>query len=142
MRSNIDIYPMSKIAIALGFVPKIESCSPNIESILFARYSFDNNHEIYNHLKMMGGSDSSSNLVICAPCKRGKTSVTDNMVEFVAKNSLFKIISGRHINNVRNDINSMYESVGVEYVFSDYTRKVLYKEDVLSMPQFTPEWEI
>lgn len=64
------------------------------------------------------------------------------MSDFIAKNALEKVVAGGHVNAKGLHIDKISESVGIEYRFTDGSKLILTRQDVLSAPSFNPTWDL
>ena len=68
--------------------------------------------------------------------------MTKNMSDFISKNALNMVVSAGHVNSKGLHIDKVSESVGIEYRFTDGSKLILTRQDVLSAPSFNPTWDL
>ena len=71
--------------------------------------------------------------------------ITQNMVNFIAKNNKVKIIEGERLTPEEKQVRGAYDlcrSDRVRYRFADGEKIILENTDALSAPDFKPIWDI
>jgi hypothetical protein len=70
---------------------------------------------------------------------------TENMQNFISKNSNFKVIKGESLTpegNIVVDTHDLSRNDRINYIFSDGENILLTTPDIKSAPDFMPEWDL